>query len=98
MNEEVENEIKEVFKNIEVICEKNSLKVLNAFQNNNISTSHFNGTTGYGYGDTGRDIIEKVFAEILKAEDALVRTQMISRNPCYLYNSFCNFKTRRYRY
>lgn len=39
---------------------------------------HFNGTTGYGYGDIGRDTIERVFAEVLEAEDSLVRTQFIS--------------------
>lgn len=75
---ETENEIKDVFKQIEKTCEYNSLKVLNAFRNNNISDMHFNATTGYGYGDIGRDTIEKVFSEVLGAEDALVRSQFIS--------------------
>ena len=78
LSEEVEEEIKEVFKNIEQNCVKNSIKVLKAFQNNNISDMHFNSTTGYGYGDIGRDTIEKIFAEVLGAEDALVRNQFIS--------------------
>jgi len=73
-----ELELKDVFKNIEEQCFKNSLKVLNAFKNNNISEMHFTSTTGYGYGDIGRDSIEKVFAEVLDAEDALVRNQFIS--------------------
>ena len=76
--EEVENEVKDVFKAIDRKCERNSLNVLKAFQNNRISDLHFGSTTGYGYGDVGRDTIEKVFAEVLKAEDSLVRTQFIS--------------------
>lgn len=75
---DVEKEIKPVFEKIEEVCEYNSLKVLKAFQNNNISDMHFNQTTGYGYGDIGRDTCEKVFAEVLGAEDSLVRGQFIS--------------------
>ena len=75
---ETEEDIKEVFKKIEEVCTYNSIKVLKAFRNNNISDMHFNSTTGYGYGDIGRDTIEKVYAEIFKAEDALVRNQFIS--------------------
>ena len=75
---EVEKEIKPVFDKINEVCEYNSLKVLMAFQNNNISDMHFNQTTGYGYGDIGRDTTEKVFAQVLGAEDSLVRGQFIS--------------------
>ena len=56
----------------------NSIKVLKAFSDNNISETHFNTTTGYGYNDIGRDTIEKVYADIFKCEDALVRSQIIS--------------------
>ena len=73
-----EEELKEEFKNIDEVCEYNSLKVLNAFHKNQISEVHFNSTTGYGYGDIGRDAIEKVFSYVLGAEDALVRSQFIS--------------------
>ena len=73
-----EEELTEIYKIIDKQCMENSIKVLNAFQNNNISEMHFNSTTGYGYNDIGRDTIEKVFAEVLNAEDALVRTQFIS--------------------
>ena len=73
-----EENIQKEFKQVELVCEYNSLKVLKAFQKNNISDMHFNGTTGYGYGDIGRDTIEKVFADVLEAEDSLVRTQFIS--------------------
>ena len=75
---EAEESLKEEFKKIDELEEKNSLKVLNAFHNANISEVHFNSTTGYGYGDLGRDAIEEVFSEVLGAEDALVRNQMIS--------------------
>ena len=54
------------------------MNVLNAFHNNKISEAHFNSTTGYGYGDIGREAIENVFAEVLGAEDSLVRNQLIS--------------------
>lgn len=73
-----EMEIQEEFQNIEQISEQNSIKVLKAFQDYHISEMHFGSTTGYGYGDVGRDTIEKVFAQVLKAEDSLVRTQFIS--------------------
>ena len=76
--EKCEEDIKDVFKKIDNQCFLNSQKVLKSFKNNNISEMHFNSTTGYGYGDLGRDAIEKVFAEILDAEDALVRNQFIS--------------------
>ena len=66
------------FEKINKLCEYNSLKVLNAFQKYNISDIHFNSTTGYGYSDIGRDTIEKVFAEVLNAQDSLVRSQFIS--------------------
>ena len=51
LSQKVENEIEPILKKIDKICEFNSLKVLKAFQNNNISDMHFNQTTGYGYGD-----------------------------------------------
>ena len=78
LSKETEKEIEPIFKKIEEVCEYNSLKVLKAFQKNNISDMHFNQTTGYGYGDVGRDTCEKVFAEVLGAEDSLVRGQFIS--------------------
>ena len=78
LSKKVEKEIKPQFEQIEKICEKNSLKVLKAFQDNRISEVHFGSTTGYGYDDIGRDTIEKVFAQVLGTEDALVRSQFIS--------------------
>ena len=69
---------KELYSKQEEICLFNSKKVLDAFKNENLSESDFNTTNGYGYNDTGRDKIERIFASVLGAEDALVRTQLIS--------------------
>lgn len=76
--EKCEKEIKEEFNNIDKLCDINSFKVLEAFRKNNISEFHFNSSTGYGYNDVGRDIIEKVFSDVLGGEDSLVRSQFIS--------------------
>lgn len=73
-----EKDVEKEFKKAEEICEYNSNKVLKAFQDNGVSEVDFGSTTGYGYGDIGRDKIEKVFAQVLGAEDCLVRTQFIS--------------------
>lgn len=73
-----EEELKEIYKNIDDICEYNSMKVLRAFNKNNISDIHFFSTTGYGYNDIGRDAIERVYSDIFKCEDSLVRSQIIS--------------------
>ena len=78
LSKQIERDIEPIFKNIDSIAEYNSLKVLKAFQKYNLSEMHFNGTTGYGYGDIGRDTIEKIYSDIFKAEDSLVRTQFIS--------------------
>ena len=75
---EIEEKLELVFKNIDEICYQNSQKVLEAFWQENIGEQHFNATTGYGYGDLGRDALERVYARIFKAEDALVRNQFIS--------------------
>ena len=75
---ENEEKLEPVFKNIDEICYQNSQKVLEAFWQENIGEQHFNTTTGYGYGDLGRDALERVYARIFKAEDALVRNQFIS--------------------
>lgn len=73
-----EKEIEAELKKIDNIVFNNSMKVINAFQKENISEFHFNSTTGYGYNDLGRDAIERVYANIFKSEDALVRGQFIS--------------------
>ena len=62
----------------EEIAFKTSARVLEAFREERVSEGHFAGSTGYGYGDRGRDTLDKVFARALEAEDALVRPQFIS--------------------
>ena len=75
---EAEESIKEQFKHIENICEINQLRVMKAFADNRVSDSHFVATTGYGYDDLGRDTLDRVYADIMGAEDALVRHNFIS--------------------
>ncbi|MCF0125020.1 MAG: methionine gamma-lyase family protein [Clostridia bacterium] len=78
LSQEVEKELKPIFEEIEKNCELNSKKVLKAFQECELQEKHFNTSTGYGIGEQGRDKIEEIYSHIFKAEDALVRTQMIS--------------------
>ena len=70
--------LKDVFSKIDDVCFYNSRKVINAFWKNSVNEACFNSTTGYGYGDYGRDVIEKVYADVFKCEKALVRNQFIS--------------------
>lgn len=76
--EQQEETLSEQFKEIDKKCRNNSQKVLEAFQKNGVSEGCFNSTTGYGYNDLGRETIEKIFAGVLDAEDAIVRSQFIS--------------------
>lgn len=75
---EVEKEIKPVFKEIEKICEENSRKVLEAFQQCDLQENHLNSSTGYGINEPGRNKIEEIYSHVFRAEDSLVRTQLIS--------------------
>ncbi len=81
MNKEfiaLERELSPIFLQYEEICMKNSIKVLDAFHRANVNETCFNTTTGYGYNDYGRDVIEVVYANIFHTEKALVRNQFIS--------------------
>ena len=71
-------DLEDSFRRIDDIEEFNSKKVLDAFIENGVCETDFNSATGYGYNDIGRDKIERVYASIFKAEDALVRCQFIS--------------------
>lgn len=71
---DVENE----FKIYDEIREYNQLKVLKAFQEERISDNHFTNSTGYGYGDIGRDTLDLVYARIFNAEKALVRPHFVN--------------------
>ena len=76
--EEEEKNLKSIYEKIDKTEYENTLKVLNAFHKYQINEVHFTSTTGYGYNDIGRDTIEKVFADVLGSEDAIVRSQFIS--------------------
>jgi len=76
--ERAEEELKDRFLEVDKITEYNQYKVLNAMQKNKLSDVHFNGTTGYGYNDLGRDLLEKVYADVFHTEAGLVRPQVIS--------------------
>jgi cystathionine beta-lyase family protein involved in aluminum resistance len=75
---QAEHEIHYRFLEIDEIAYSNQEKVLKAFQNSKICDYHFNGSSGYGYGDLGRDTLEKVYAEVFDTEDAMVRSQVVS--------------------
>ena len=66
------------FSRIEAVTEQNQRKVLGAFIANRVSESHFAPTTGYGYGDRGREVLDRVFADAMGAPDALVRHSIVS--------------------
>ncbi|WP_078380819.1 methionine gamma-lyase family protein [Sutcliffiella halmapala] len=74
----VEDKLQELFKQVDANIETNQFRVLQSFQQNRVSDSHFIPTTGYGYDDTGRDTLEKIYAEVFGAEAGLVRPQIIS--------------------
>lgn len=78
LSNQVINQIKPQFDEIDKITEFNQNKVLKAFIDNRVSESHFAATTGYGYGDRGRDTLEKVFSDITGAQDSLIRHNFVS--------------------
>lgn len=78
ITKKIEKEIEPEFKKIEKICEKNSIKVIKAFQECNLQEMHLQTSTGYGIDEPGRNKIEEIYANIFKAEDSLVRAQFIS--------------------
>ena len=73
-----EETLKPQFKHVEEICGINSIKVIEAFQKNNLQEMHMQSSTGYGIDEPGRNKIEEIYADIFKAEDSLVRSQFIS--------------------
>ena len=82
MNQElikkVEKEIEPYLKKVDEICTKNSIKVIQAFQECNLQEMHLSSSTGYGIDEAGRNKIEEIYAKIFKSEDSLVRAQFIS--------------------
>lgn len=76
--EKAEEKCTDVFRKIDECAEYNGAKVLKAFAENRVSEPCFYGSTGYGYGDVGREAIDKVYADIMETEDALVRHNFVS--------------------
>ena len=73
-----DTDLKGVFDKLDRDCYINSKRVIDSFIKNGVSEVHFNSITGYGYNYIGRDVVEKVFADVLGGEDAIVRNQFIS--------------------
>lgn len=72
-----EEELTPVFAEIDRVRDYNQIKVLNAMQEAGLAERHMQGTTGYGYDDIGRELLDKVYASVFDTEDALVRTQIV---------------------
>lgn len=75
---QVESSLGLVFDDIKDTALYNQAKVLKAFKDNKVSTMHMNKTTGYGYDDAGRDVIEKIYKDVFNTEDSLVRVQFVN--------------------
>lgn len=78
LGRQAEKSCAESFERISDTAEYNGAKVLKAFADNRVSEPCFYGSTGYGYGDIGRETLDKVYAQVLGAEDALVRHNFVS--------------------
>lgn len=75
---QAEAELREQFKRIDRIAMANTRKVMAAFQDNKVSDSCFAGTSGYGYDDIGREVLDNVYAQVFKTEAALVRIGFVN--------------------
>lgn len=78
LSTKAEGSIREQLKNADIIAFENTQKVLNAFRKNKVSESCFSGSTGYGYDDMGREVLDKVYADIFHTQSALVRINFVS--------------------
>lgn len=78
LGDRAQSELTEQFGHIDAVSQHNTEKVLSAFHKHRVSDSDFAGTTGYGYGDTGRDKLDAIYAELFGAEDALVRIGFVN--------------------
>ncbi len=82
----------EAFEHIDAVALTNQRKVLQAFKNNRLSEEHFAEQTGYGLHDGGREIIDKIYAEVMQAEKAAVRLQFVSGTHAIACALFGNLK------
>lgn len=76
--EQAEEKVQEYFKRVDKIKEYNQQKVLEAFRKNKIGLEHFATVSGYGHDDMGREALDKTFADVFKAEAAIVRNHFVS--------------------
>ena len=78
--EQAENELiaEKIFERVERIAFNNQKKVMEAFREYKVSDSYFAGTSGYGYDDKGRDMLDKIYARVFECEDAFVRHNIVS--------------------
>ena len=76
--QQAEQALLQIFYEIDAQVKHNLQRVLTAFRTNRVGTHHFAGVSGYGHGDLGREILDKVFSEIVGAESAAVRVQFVS--------------------
>ncbi|CDM68395.1 Aluminum resistance protein [Clostridium bornimense] len=93
LSEKALSEIEHVFNRYDEIREFNQLKVLKALQEERISESHFTNSSGYGYGDIGRDSLDKVYARVFGAEAALVRPHFVNGTHAIGAALFGNLRT-----
>ena len=75
---ECEKEVAPVFKSFQETAQANQFRVIEAFQKNDVSARHFYASTGYGYGDEGREKLCRVFADAFGAEEAIVSPMLMS--------------------
>ena len=78
MAKRAEKKLEARFHEIDAVAERNTRKVMEAFQNHRVSEACFAGTTGYGYDDLGRETLDKIYAEVFGTEAALVRIQFVN--------------------
>ena len=76
--EKCEKKLEDKFKSVDEIAYFNQVKILNAFSDLRVAQRHFNGTTGYGYDDDGRDCLGKLYAKIFGAEEGIVSPHIVS--------------------
>ncbi len=78
LGKQADEELKDIYEKIDAVCMTNSDRILSAFIRNNVSYTDFADINGYGNYDTGREKLEKIFAEVLGCEDSLVRPHIMS--------------------
>ena len=92
IDKKIEIGLQDVFQKMSDIAMYNQAKVHKSFIKNGVSEVHFGKTTGYGYDDIGRNIIDKIYADIFKAEDALVRIQFVNGTHALSTALMCSLK------